>query len=80
MIRLTKEVTEAMCEVREYALRCAKGEIDEWRSREGWLKMIQETDPQVLAMGLSFALPHAFELGEERGAALVLKGLKKNGL
>ncbi len=80
MIRLTKEVTEAACEVREYALRCAKGEVDEWRSREGWLKIIQETDPEALALGLSFALTAAFGQGEQRGVALVVKGLKQNGL
>lgn len=80
MIRLTREVTDAACEVREYALRCAKGEVDEWRSREGWLKIIQETDPAALALGLSFSLAEAFKQGEQRGVALVVKGLKQNGL
>lgn len=72
-------MTEAACEVRKYALRCAKGEIDTHRAQEGLQKMIVETDPAALALGLSFALTEAFEQGEQRGVALVVKGLKQNG-
>ena len=62
------------------ALTCAKGEVDVVRSREMWAVLLAQVSPEFAAAVIAEALPAAFEAGEERGAALVLKGLKQNGL
>ena len=68
----------------DYAKRCASGGIDFIHARRGFDTMLRDLagDEKTrlrLAEMIAASLRFAFEQGEQRGVALVVKGLKQNG-
>ena len=68
----------------DYAKQCASGSIDFVHARRGFDTMLRdlagdEKTRRRLAEMIAASLRFAFEAGEQRGVALVVKGLKQNG-